>query len=433
MPDNSLWQMLRRFINQLTTAKSRPASSFRPFSHSLSALLKSPLSSKEAVILLLKESLRHGASDIHIEPTGRGGLDVYFRIDGILLKTATVSARETPTFRAALQDQSYNQHSGHYGVRESTISLPPAGQGKQVSFSVCDIPQATQHCLLIKPCPPTHVGTSKSISKMPPPERRNIDKKIFIWQMGKVGSLSVYSTLRGYSTPCVWQVPSIKHDTDWPRHNNIIQTHSIQLLYDFLHHSDEEFVIISLVRDLMARNISTIFQSMNFKEEWRNHFYIASAAAFKKMPFEQQEREITRHLHALNTSALATGWYDNLLRSHFYYPDIDRYFIDIYAKPFDQEKGFQIYESKTPRVKMIILRLEDLNVRGKELGNFLGIEGFQLTWGNAPEGKWYEPIYKRFKERYRPTAQELEAIYNSRFMRYFYSKEQIASFSKKWQ
>lgn len=432
MPANKLWLVLRRFQNQLTKAKNRPATRFRAFSRSLSTLLKTTTTPPgEIVTSLLREGLRHEASDIHVEPADEGSLDIYFRIGGLLHKAAIVRGAEAPTLRAALQSQSHSPRLGQYGVRESTLTI--SDQEKQVTFSLCDIPQTAEHCLLIRPCIPGQVKTTGSAVTIPPHPRRNIDKKIFIWQMGKVGSLSIYTSLLRYSQPTSWRVPSIQHDTDWPRHNNILQTHSVKLLYDFLHYSDEEFVIISLVRDLMARNISTIFQSMNFKEEWRNHFYIASKAEFKKMPYEQQEREITKRLHTLNTSSLATGWYDNLLRSHFYYPDIERYQIDIYAKPFDQEKGFQIYESKTPRVQVIILRLEDLNACSKELGIFLGIEGFQLAWGNAPDGKWYEPTYKRFKERYRPTAQEIEVIYNSRFMRYFYSPEQIGSLIQKWR
>jgi len=410
--------------------ENRPVTRCRWFARSFSALLKADRPPGEIVDFLLREGLRHEASAIHLEPTACGHLDIYFRIEGVLLKAAIVNKTGITILRNAIQSQSRDPHPGQYGVTEATITL--SDQGAPFTFSVCDIPQNTESCILIRPSSPPPVEPIAPPVRKLPPTRRNIDKKILIWQMGKVGSLSVYTSLLPYSRATSWQVPSIRYDTHWPRHHNIIQTHSVQLLYDLLHHSDEEFVIISLVRDLLARNISTIFQSMNFKEEWRNSFYIAGKDQFNKMPYEQQEREITRHLHTLNTSSLATGWYDNLLRSHFYYPEIERYMIDIYAKPFDQERGVQIYESQTPRVQMIILRLEDLSERSKELGDFLGINNFELSWGNAPEGKWYEPIYKRFKERYRPTPQEIEAIYGSRFMRYFYSQEQIASLTKKW-
>jgi len=123
-----------------------------------------------------------------------------------------------------------------------------------------------------------------------------------------------------------------------------------------------------------------------------------------------------------------TGWYDNLLRSHFYYPDIDRFFIDIYQTPFDWDRGFQVYESKTPRVKMIILRLEDLDNLEQALGDFLQIDNFKMHKGNLSAEKWYQDIYKRFKKEYTPAPEELAAIYDSQFMRYFYSPAQIERF-----
>lgn len=431
MADNNPWKVLCRLFPLLPKANDRPPAQFRLFSRSFPALLKDKKSPEEIVFSLLSECMRHKASDINIEPTDTGKLEIYFRVDGLLHKGAIIEAPETSMLRTALHNQSHSPHLGKHGVTEKTISI--TDQDRKSMFSICDIPQVAEKCILIRPCPTINIGTTGSVTKLPTRTTRNINKKIFIWQMGKVGSLSVYSSLVPFSQPTSWQPPSIKNDTYWPQHNNIIQTHSVKLLYDFLHYSNEEFVIISLVRDLMARNISTIFQSMNFKEKWRNQFYIASAANFKRMPYEQQEREITQHLYTLNTSKVATEWYDNLLMSHFYYPDVDQYLINIYAKPFDQEKGFQIYESNTPRVQMMILRLEDLNAREKELGDFLGIENFQLVLGNTPEGKWYESTYKRFKGRYKPTAKELEAIYNSRFMRYFYSDDQITALTKKWQ
>lgn len=431
MPAEKILHALKRLANRITGNESRPAPRLRSFSRSLSSLLQAAAPPQDVVSCLLAEALRQKASDINIEPTEEGGIDVYFRIDGILYKAASLSGDLAQKLRAATHSQAHSHHPGQYGVLEGTLSLNL--QGKEFAFHIYDIPQSTENCILIRPTVGTSAADEANRPRRPAPHRpRNIDKKIFIWQMGKVGSLSVYSSLFRYSRPCDWHVPSIKYDTHWPKRNNIIQTHSIKLLYDFLHYSDEEFVIISLVRDLMARNISSIFQSMNFKEEWRNHFYIASVADLKKMPYEQQELEITKQLYKLNTSNLTTGWYDTLLSSHFYYPDIDKYLIDVYAKPFNQEQGFQTYESKTPRVQMIILRLEDLNARGKELGEFLGIEDFHPAWGNAPEGKWYEPIYKQFKSRYRPTEQELKTIYGSRFMRYFYSPEQINSMIAKW-
>lgn len=404
------------------------AENFLLFSHSFSALLATPKTRcQEILTALLQESLVRDATDINIEPAWGDTSDIYFRIAGTMHQIMHISGSLTETLRYAIHDQVKDFHLGKYNVNEGSLALQQGGQ--KYLFNVFIIPQQSRaNNIIIRPTI-TRVLTGQP---RPAPPKKNIDKKIFIWQMGKVGSLTVFHSLAPYSKPSAWLVPSIKKDTRWPIYNNIVQTHSIQLLYDFLHYSDEEFVIISLVRDLMARNISTIFQSMNFEENWRNDYFIANTDDFQKMSYDQQEQAITDHLKRLNTSTVATSWYDNILKSHIYYPDIDKYFIDIYAKPFDQDNGYQIYESKNPRIQMIILRLEDLAAQKNTLGEFLGIENLHLVSKNVADKKWYQPIYKKFKERYKPTLDELEAVYNSRFMKYFYSPAQIEVMLGSW-
>ena len=371
-------------------------------------------------------------SDINIEPAADDLCEIYFRIDGKLRKILGVSSAQAKLLREALHSAAQDLHPGSYGVIEGTLTTQH--QGDAIAFYYCDIPQSPTNSILIRNVPATSISAiNRNEAPLVTKPGRNIDKKIFIWQVGKVGSSTVYRSLLPYSKPSTWLVPSIQENSMcWPIHNNIIQTHSIKLLYDFLHYSEEEFVVISLVRDILARNISALFQSMNEEGTGRNDNFIASIEDFQVMPYEKQEQEITWRLRRLNTSTAVTAWYDKILKSHFYYPEIDRYFIDIYSKPFDQEKGFQLYESKSPRIKMIILRLEDLNEQKKALGDFLGIDNFNLISKNVASEKWYNPIYKRFKARYKPTEQEIEAIYRSHFMKYFYSPEQIRSFIEKW-
>lgn len=387
---------------------------------------------REIVNALLRESLRRKASEINIEPAPDSACDIFFRINGILHKAFTASGSQAVSLREAVQSMAQDLQPGDYDVVEGRLTL--CEYENENSFHYYNIPQSPFNSILIRNADTaTHRSKTSGNEKiLPMNSDRNVDKKIFIWQMGKVGSSTVYRSLLPYSKPCTWEVPTIKNNTYWPSYNNIIQTHSIKLLYDFLHYSDEKFVIVSLVRDLLARNISSIFQSMNDEEEWRNQHFIANLDDFQKMSYDQQEKKITQQLIRLNTGTAVTSWYDNLLRSHFYYPDIDKYFVDIYAKPFDQENGYQIYESRTSRIKMMVMRLENLNDQVDVMGDFLGIDGLHFISKNVAAEKWYNPMYKRFKERYKPTPLELEAIYNSRFMRYFYSPDQIRLLIEKW-
>lgn len=410
-----------------------PKSCFQSFERSFISLLDSPChQQREIANALLRESLRQKASEINIEPVTDSDCDIFFRINGILHKALTVRGSQVATLREALQSTVDDLHPGQFDVIEGRLTI--GEHENENSFHFYNIPRSPFNSILIRAAVTAAQcsNTKQNEGVLPINSGRNIDKKILIWQMGKVGSSTVYRSLLPYSKPCAWAVPSIKNNTHWPIHNNIIQTHSIKLLYDFLHYSDEEFVVISLVRDLLARNLSAIFQSMNDEEEWCNQQFIARVDDFQKMSYDQQEEKLSQQLIRLNTGTAGTSWYDNLLKSHFYYPEIDKYFVDIYSKPFDQEKGYQIYESKTKRIKMIIIRLENLNEQVNVLGEFLGIDDLHLISKNVASEKWYNPIYQRFKERYKPTAQELESIYDSRFMRYFYSPDQIRLLTEKW-
>lgn len=405
---------------------------FKSFVSSFETIITRPsYQQREIVNALLYECLKQQASEIIIEPAADSSCDIFFRIDGLLQKALTVSYSQAASLREALQHEAQGLHPGNYDVIEGTISI--SAHGNEHSFNFYNIPQSPFNSILIRSTAVIQNSTTnQKEADLTKKLVRNIDNKILIWQMGKVGSSTVYQSLLPYSKPCVWG-GMIQKDTRRPIETNIIHTHSFKLLYDFLHYSDQEFVIISLVRDLLARNISSIFQSMNDDEDaGRGHQFIASIDEFQQWPYDQQEKEITQHLTRLNTGTTVTCWYDNLLKSHFYYPQIDKYFIDIYAKPFDHENGYQIYESKTSRIKMIIVRLEDLNDKKNIIGDFLGIDDLHLIPDNVSTEKWYNPIYKLFKERYKPSSIELECIYNSRFMKYFYSPTQIKFFKEQW-
>lgn len=385
------------------------------------------------VAALLKEGRECAASDINFEPDAGGGGDIFFRVGGVLRQVARFGGGEWCGLSAAVEAAAVDIQPGKFGVREGRFSA--GGEGSEVDFKVYFIPQPSRTGnIIIRPGNEGGVATiGDGADLISIEQKRNIDKKVFIWQMGKVGSSTVFKSLRPYANPGISLAPVVGESPRWLIHHNLIQTHSIKPLYDVLHHSEEEFVIISLVRDLLARNISTIFQSMNYREPWRNDYFIAGVEEFQAMPYEQQEQAIIGHLRRLNTGSSVSSWYDNLLKSHFYYPDIDRHFIDVYAKPFDWERGFQTYESKSGRVRMIIIRLENLDNVAVELGKFMGLDDFKLRHDNLASDKWYQPIYKKFNSRYKPTVAELQSIYGSKFMNYFYSPGQINSLASRWR
>ena len=116
-------------------------------------------------------------------------------------------------------------------------------------------------------------------------------------------------------------------------------------------------------------------------------------------------------------------WFDNQLKPIWG--------IDIYSSPFSKEKGYQIYR-QTPKVNLMIIRLEDLNTVAKDaFYDFLGIRDFTIIKTNIGAEKAYSDLYKKFKSLPLPLNAVNEA-YNSRYAYHFYTDQEINAFRNKW-
>jgi hypothetical protein len=61
--------------------------------------------------------------------------------------------------------------------------------------------------------------------------------------------------------------------------------------------------------------------------------------------------------------------------------------------------------------------------------------GCKLDWreDNRAEGKWYGRLYAEFLDRYVVGADELRAIYSSRYATFFFSDDTRAALEQRWQ
>ena len=106
--------------------------------------------------------------------------------------------------------------------------------------------------------------------------------------------------------------------------------------------------------------------------------------------------------------------------------------VDVFASEFPKSKGYEIYKSEIADV--VLIRLENLNECAQEaFKSFLGIDNFVLHNANIGAEKVYATIYKIFKETISLPDTYLDKFYNSKFMKHFYSSEEIAEFQAKWR
>jgi len=112
--------------------------------------LAGPERNSQLVDLILKEAVRRAASDVHIEPTHRG-VEVRYRLDGVLQRVATVNRELAPnvvarlkvqaellTYRVGIpQEGRIQQALGRYGV-EMRVSTFPIIHGEKVVVRLFD-------------------------------------------------------------------------------------------------------------------------------------------------------------------------------------------------------------------------------------------------------------------------------------------------------
>ena len=116
-------------------------------------------------------------------------------------------------------------------------------------------------------------------------------------------------------------------------------------------------------------------------------------------------------------------WYDQCIKQELG--------VDVYAYPFDKEKGYTII--KTDYVEIFLYRLEDLNNLEKELAEFIDCPEFHLIRGNRNTDKEYQFAYKEFMKVFK-VPQELVDFYykDNPYMNHFYSEEQKQEMVKRW-
>ena len=257
---------------------------------------------------------------------------------------------------------------------------------------------------------------------------------LIIYQMGKVGSSTLMRTFEALDHPYeLFQV----HALTWPwirkieeqyRHASsvrgcpILDEHILASRY-LRQRMDRSkpgarWKIITLVRDPIARNISTFFQGFPI--------YFPHLRGLIEDSGDMETRlnrviDVFLNQYAEHDSPLI--WYDE----HFK-PVFD---VDVFDTPFDTSKGYQVY--RTDRADVLLMRLEDLDrIFPQAIHEFAGLRVNDIKSANISSQKPYSSTYGAFKKRIELPIAYVERSYGSRFARHFYSPTELADFSARW-
>lgn len=259
-------------------------------------------------------------------------------------------------------------------------------------------------------------------------------EKIVIYQMGKVGSTSLYESLKErkpeasvyhvhfLSSNAVENALSLacnKYDRIGAIHTHL--THSQYLrkkLERGLDRENEKWKVITLVRDPIARDVSSFFQNLNLSTEYD---YSDKRGSMSQTEIAQELVHI--YLDKRSQEKEPFSWLDSELNAVLK--------LDLYAEPFPKDKGYNIYQRD--HFDLLLIKLEQLNQCAQEaLKDFLNIDGFELKTSNVASDKNYKAIYQEFLKLLNLPKSHYERIYGSERVRHFYSDDELQKFRQKW-
>lgn len=259
-------------------------------------------------------------------------------------------------------------------------------------------------------------------------ERRRIARTgrlVAVYQMGKVGSSSVYRSLR-CSVPDLprfhvhfLEKPKIDRLEQGMREKGLPVAWHLEegrFLADLLREGDPaiKWLVIAPTREPGARNLSAFFQNIE-------HFFPDFAERRARGTLTVDEL-IDTFLTRYHQDTPLT-WFDRELKTHFG--------IDAYETPFAHEEGRLIV--RTERVDVLVIRLEDFKTRLQPaLAEFLGTKDIVTPPANVSEEKEYADLYSEVRRRIVFPPELLDHLYESRYARHFYTDQERTRFRARW-
>jgi len=257
--------------------------------------------------------------------------------------------------------------------------------------------------------------------------------KVVIWQMGKVGSSTIWKSLESlHLDMLVYHV----HFLETNKVNEIIErdrNNFSKLKFIYTETSQSEYLrsqldsgiqghwnIITLVRDPVAKTLSHFFQVLEHQ---------------RRLGFDHQKEEDETLLLQTAISQFHQKHVENLNGRHpfewFNYELKENLHFDIFSAESLSDKDYCIYN--TPNAKILLLKLETLNIACKAaFKDFLGIDDFTLVASNVGLQKRYGSLYRRFLDEVDLPISYLDAIYQTDLVKHFYSEFEIERFYHRW-
>ena len=251
---------------------------------------------------------------------------------------------------------------------------------------------------------------------------------IVIYQMGKVGSMTIYETIRKYTENPVFHVHFLSPNEiervskKYTKAGVVREPHHMRdsrLLSNYLKASRSiNWYIITLVRDPISAKMSHLFHNPKV-----HHQYL-----FDEEGNLDEERALNvtyKSLMDFNPkSDFVCNWINNEFCTYLR--------VDLYQYPFNKEQGFQIID--VDKYKVLVLQTESID---KALVNALKEmkiinDDIQVIRSNENENKEFSKMYNFVKSNIKVPDNKINEIYNSKYVRHFYNDVFISKKIEQW-
>lgn len=249
---------------------------------------------------------------------------------------------------------------------------------------------------------------------------------ILIYQPGKVGSSSVYYSLKSSIKNPVFHVHNMTEKgleriiknleaNNLPIYHHIIISNI--LLQKFKAESINKIYIITLVREPINWILSGIFQNL---ERLAPNLYTKGQHASIEELTKFAQDFISRPNEIVQ---FADNWFKNELEAFSG--------IDILSEEYQHQNGYTLAHNK--EFSVLLFRLEDLDQSFSEgITSLLGSQSSDISLKkiNIGNEKWYASMYQKVKNNLKIDKVVLEQICEARFVQKYYSSEHQNIFNK---
>lgn len=244
-----------------------------------------------------------------------------------------------------------------------------------------------------------------------------------VFAQGKTGTSTLAAGLKRAGLHPVFQIHTLdarilakvedeyvrRRSDKYPRH-----VWEAQWLNGHLPSARQPWVIVTSVREPIARIVSRFFQKKSRFGELREGPTADALVAELSTQFERQARRL---------GGIGWDWFDAELKGVLGQ--------SVYDTPFDPAVGYGTIT--TAHARAVLLRGESLDKAPEALGELFGIGQIEtLRSENVGTAKDYGALYGEVLDRFRPPADYVARVYETRQARHFYSADELDGFRRHW-